>query len=164
MSFELISIGDFCGTINIGGLQSIEYIPVSWIDVFPDFVDDNFEITDAITLLPGKSILTAKVLKNSLVFTEDQDNAKQGKSYVQELKAIIPLWNNNLSQIYNQMKNHRFIVIVLDKSGDKKIIGDMLYPLQFSANLNTGATTTNLKSTDISFISQRPDKAYGYNV
>ena len=164
MSVELESIDDYCGTINIGGLKTIQYIPVSWISNFPDFVNDQYEITDAITLIPGKQILTAKVLLNSLEFNEDQDDSKQGRAYTQEVNGIIPNWTPLLAQQFNLMKDHRFIIIVSDKEDQERIIGTPLYPLRFSSSLKTGKTASNLKHTSIQFIGQRPDKAYGYNV
>ena len=164
MSDELNSIGSSCGETNLSGIPFFEYLPIEWIESFPEFIDDDNTITTAVVVIPGKQWLTMDQIIKSIDYREPQRDSPQKPFYNQifnvDVSQDIPEKNNQ----FNIMKNHRFIIRYTNSNGYVKLLGSPEYPFKFKADLNSGKKTGSFSGHKIKFESQNPQKAPFYSV
>jgi len=162
MSEQLESISPNCNQPNIAGITVLTYLPLQWILTFPEFINSNNTITNAITIIPGKNFLTLAAVVETTNFKERQRSGPQRPLYNQTLigdvAKDIPVNSNQ----FNIMPDYRFIIVYTYPDGQQKLLGSPEYPFKFEANLDSGRKPGTFSGHKFKFVSQNPFKAPFY--
>ena len=159
MAQELQSLTPNCGGLNIAGIIKIEYFPIDWIAVFPEFIADNNTITTPLSLIAGKSPLTMGAVPESIDYKERQRNTKQGPFNRQDFKLEVVTDNGFNNHQFNIMKRYRFVIVYTYYNGTRKLLGSPEYPFKFESSLESGKKPGGFLGYKLAFTSQNPEKA-----
>lgn len=154
MSKELESmaiLNGVCGSVNIPGITKVEYVPVQWVETWPEFIDDNNTITIPIVLIPGKDWLLASFSAKSAVYNENQSSKKHSDSYKVSLDAIFATDNAGASELFDEMAKYQYILKITDRNGLVRVVGNPKTLLSFTSNLTTGKQPGDTKGYKYSF-------------
>lgn len=165
MSKELTSMdieNTQCGVPNIPGIKKIEYIPVKWIELWPEFIDTNNTITTPIQLIAGKNWLLASFSTKTSKYIEKLKSNNKGLKYESSITAFISLDTPKISELFNSMARNQFIVKLTDKNNLVRIVGTPITPLSFSSDLSTGKKGGDTKGYSYTFFGDLFDKAPFY--
>jgi len=159
----LQGLSSFCGSINLGGLRILEYVPIHWINA------SSYEIIRssannwqyAIPLLPGGSWLQMPLLFSRRNWSENGDVTEQGTRYEQLLNGVVPKLRPAASIEIEQMEQMFFLVRTTDRNGQPWLVGDLLAPLAFRAQADT-ADENGLNNYQIRFEGATKRRSAGY--
>lgn len=149
---------------NAGGICSFLFAPIEWIQTDALINNVTNKAQTAVTLISGKSFLTAKCLQDSMQFNETQKNVEGGIMYEQVLSGVIngDTEANNLA--ISQLPYYEYVVIYTGRNGEKKLIGNKLCGMKFNAYLSTGAKFSDTTSFGISLSKLSKERAHFYDV
>lgn len=162
MATPLQGLDKYCSELNLSGLLTIEYAPLRHLDLSAwspiRTINNNHQFS---VIFETGTWLKAKVLPNKKLWSENQRVDKQGTSYDQQVRAILPGLKPAGNGELERMSQHRFILRVKDKSGQFWILGSPQYPFFFRT---TGTTGENggLNHHTLIWTSSNPRKAAGY--
>jgi hypothetical protein len=159
---DLNSISSFCGVVNSGGIQVIEYAPIHWInpDSFIPLVDTNYNWANTITFSTG-NWLQLPILRTNELWNEEEENDAGRPFYEQVVSGITPKMRPEVSQEFQKMSLRLFVIKLTDQNNNTWLIGTLTDPLRFQAQA-TGGRRGGLNQYQISFRGQTRQRAYGY--
>lgn len=148
---NLEQIPSSCGSFNPGGVNKIEYAPVSWFESFPEFRKPNNTLSVAPTFISGKGWLTIPHANESLDYKEDVVENDQGKPTRVVASGSVPQETVQLNNQFEIMKENYFIIKVTDKAGLVKLVGTPTNPLEFNFKYSPGKNQQALRGYDFTF-------------
>lgn len=134
---------------NVGGVETIEFALVSDIASIPDVVE--MKVPTGIIMNTGKRFYKAPVTLESTLFADTATDSEHGKSYEKSITGFCPCDCNENAAQFDEMENARFVVIVKDNNGVKRIVGTIAEPLQFSIGRSTAQSTSETPGINLSF-------------
>ncbi len=152
-------IDEFDGD-NLGGIIRFKFIPVTDVESIDNPIDH--VIATPVILKTNKRWFDAYATKGTIGFTEVPEKTANGDVFKLQFNAICPKDSADRSNVFNQMRNQRFIVDYTDYNGLRKLIGSLEEPLFFSSSLNTKTEVVGRNEHSISFYGESSHKAYVY--
>lgn len=159
--YDLTDIASTMGE-NLGGICKFQFVPKEWIDEFPEENADTGVALYAVTLLPGYSWLTAVCLRDSMEFTEDQQQNEAGSFFQQKLSGVINKDDAELNILNDALRFRECVVIYTDRNGKKKLIGKSSKAMSFSSRLATGLEVKDKTAFYVEFTHESIDRAMHY--
>lgn len=162
---ELIGLSSFCGELNLSGLVTIEYVPITWVNV-PAYHTANIYPLNHLSnvpLLSGKVWLKAPSLQGKRIWNEEQEDTEQGIFYAQSVNLIIPGMKPEGAKEIENMGYHRFLIRLKDVSGVYWVMGNLETPFRLSASGTTGEGGGRKQHT-LSLVCQTKRKAIGFTI
>lgn len=160
MAEELTGLAHLCEK-NIGGLRTIEYVPLSdVVDDIDHIVLDHNQQVDV--LRPGKVWLQARIQTTNKGWTETERLTKQGEYYEQEVRGVLPGHTTAIAEELRKMDGHTYILRLLDRSGQYWILGSRQHPFLFSRRMTTGNRSSGFKGHTLRWLCQTSRPALGY--
>lgn len=136
-------------TYNQSGLRSFEFIHRSAVNVWPGIF--NSQIMLPIALNSGFLWLKGYSTPQTLAFTEESKETKDGDYYEQQLIGFAPGDRLDLIDLMEQMDNNDFIIQIKDTRNQTRLLGSHGYPLKFSSSYNSGAGRDEAKGYNFKF-------------
>lgn len=120
----------------VGGIESLEFVPVEGLDAFPE---DNLLSVEpsGLTLKNGYEWIDVPAVAGSLLFSEQQQLSAQGVRYQKEARGFLPhddLENRTLLQQYLFAK---LVLRYKDHTGNWKLSGSPQEPFRMVCNFET---------------------------
>lgn len=147
---------------NIGGLLRLNFIPVSDIES----IDEPYEhrITVPVELKENKRWFSLYATLGTMSFTESGSKTSDGELFDKKITATCPKDRADISALFNEMRNEQFVIDYTDTNGERKLVGSLEEPLQFSSNLNTKEGIEGRNEHVISFFGVGTHKSYFYDI
>ncbi|MEL7118620.1 MAG: hypothetical protein AAFO07_04245 [Bacteroidota bacterium] len=141
---ELSGISKYIGA-NIGGLKSIQYVPINWIDqsTLIELISDSNNFLYSIPLLPEKTWLNIPYLPTGDEWLESTQPTTQGEVYPQAVSFFVPSLRPDVTAEFARMNKMKFLIQLTDKNQLTWLIGDPRIGLNFSYAGTSGATRGN---------------------
>jgi hypothetical protein len=134
---------------NLGSLVEINFIDVKDIDIIPDPIGIN--LYDPVVLKTDKTWSLIQVSQETPGFDEESNYSQSGTGLNISVKGFIPGHNDVLESRLQSMLRKKFVLVVSDFEGRKRIIGTLKNPLRFKWSFSTGNRTNSRKGYDIQF-------------
>ena len=164
MAKLLTPITQFCGIPNLGSLQKIEYVPISYIykaSFEPIINPATYNWQQEIRFLRG-GWMTMPVLHEKRRWEEKGNRNTQGPYYEQLVNGVVPALRPEVSGEFDRMAHLRYLLRLTDKKGKVWLLGDLDHPFQFRVIGTTGNKASDLNNYAIRFYSKTPHKMTGY--
>ena len=154
--FPVTAMGE--GTVKNGGLCSVKYFKKEDVLTWPSVDPQTGTISSTITLKPGKFIYLCESINESRGFSEAQKENNAGPFFETTIKATLP--GSAAAQILalGTMIHHQFGLIVEDKSGITRLIGNQDSGASLVFNYTSGESGTSRK-TELTFKWEHPQPA-----
>jgi hypothetical protein len=158
----LTSIAEYCST-NLAGLTQLLYVPATWIDpnLYDRIIGEDRTWEREIGFLDELDWLRMPLLSRGRRFSESMQRSAQGQHYEPAIEGIVPNLRPEVTDQFELMENHRFLVLLTDRNRKPWLIGTKDFPLQFSAQAD-GAGDNGLNNYRITFSAQQPRRMYAY--
>lgn len=161
---QLTSISQFCGSLNLGSLQYIEYALIADIDKtsYAEIVSGGYNFQKEIAFKDGATWLKMPVLQTKRRWEEKGIRGKHGPSYDQLVQGIVPHLRPSVAGEFDRMAHRQFILRITDRNGQPWLLGSPSSPFLFTVLGTTGDSNVGLNSYAIRFYSKTPRKMTGY--
>lgn len=147
---------------NAGGLCSFVFVPIDWIATDAKINNITNKAYVAPTLKSGKSWLSAKVLQDSLQFSESTKVTESGIMLEQQLSGVLNGDTDENNRIMHIMSLYEFVVIYKGRNGESKIIGNSLAGLKFKSDFSTDAAFSGKHAFAFMLTMQAKEPAHHY--
>lgn len=147
---------------NIGGIMLFKFVSTEAVQAIPQAI--NHIIASAITLKPGYNWHEFYGTPGTIELSEDQVDSEAGAFYKKTLKAVTPKIRPEIDVVFEDMKNRKFILDVIDNNGVRKIIGSVESGLKFISKANTKSEANQRNEYSIEFVGEGENKSYTYNI
>lgn len=146
----LTGISEFCA-LNRGGLASLDYAPLSNINVNTSrrIISDAGNWVFALQFSSG-TWLSMPILPRGDVWEEVPVDDAQGVRYNQTLRTTVPGLRPGVQVELDEMQRMRFVIRLTDTNGRTWLIGDLDEGLKFTAQATT-SERNGLNAYDIQF-------------
>lgn len=121
-------------TNHMAGMADFQFIEVEGIAAIP--VALNQTITEPITPKAGYSLATGYSSIDELEYDEKSKQSEDGQYFDARLKGFAPD-SPAMIQTFSKMDGRRFVVLVIDNDGLKRLAGSIEQPLTFTADFET---------------------------
>lgn len=157
----LTSLSTFCA-INLGGLQKIQYVPITWVDkpAFRRIISGAWNWQEEIPLSEGEW-LEAFSISNRKIWDEKQQQTEFGNYFSQQITGILPGMRPEVAGILEEMSEYRYILKLNARNQNTWLIGSPDEGLEFSADGST-SEANGLNAYSISWSGNTVRRAYGY--
>ena len=165
MALELEILGGIdtpCGTPNIAGIAKLEYLPIDWIESFPEFLSEFNEIINEISVIADKDWILMTAIQDTLEFKEEQTDSNQTEYFTASVNGSVSMDTTSTNAQLNLMRRLKFILKYTDKNGNIKIVGTPDFPLSFSSGTSTGSNSTQLNGYSFIFKGKIKEKSPFY--
>jgi hypothetical protein len=122
---------------NIAGCQSFTFIEDDKVQNIP--VSPGRKITSDIVLTQGASWLSGYATSRTLSFEEKMQENDAGKYFLTEINGFYPKLCPEAIELFTKMKDSRFIVVVTDNNGYKRVCGTTANPMNFTFDQDSGS-------------------------
>lgn len=147
---------------NIGGSNALKFAYVDDVESIPDAVMQTVDM--AIVMKAGKRFYDLPFTLETLGFTDTQADSENGALYDKSVNGFCPCDVTMNAGVFNYMENSRFILVIDDNNGLRRIVGTVAEPLQFKADRVSPPTTVETPGYNFSFYGQGTQQAYIYDV
>lgn len=113
---------------NMGGSVFFYFIPSSEVSGFTKTSD--YKVS-SLVLQSGSDLSAGYASPNSLVFQATPSETEHGTVFDILIKGFYPRPGYQMMEIFSDMVNERFIVLVKDNNGNSRIAGTIDQPLSF---------------------------------
>lgn len=134
---------------SMGGVVEFNFSPIENIAIIPDAVNDC--ICTPITFTGANTFFQGKALRNSLNFSEKQKITNAGESFVTEITGMVPKLTGSYLYLFNEMKRHRFVLLVTDNNGSLRLCGTKEKGMRFSFDQDSKNSPGQLSGFQFSF-------------
>jgi len=156
----LLELQNYCFANNFAGNLHVRCVPIEWIDTFPDYAQHGHNFSTAITLKPGKSWMMLPCVSDSIAFQERERDTKHGPMCLPTVTGFIANDTPNIAAVTNFMRAKEWIVAVIYKTGETKVIGSPDTPARFSSSFVNGRRLSDSKGYEIEFNSASEVKSF----
>lgn len=135
----LQGLSSYCGLRNLGGIQTIEYLPTLWINsnTYEKIRNSSNNWQYAVPLIAGATWLSMPLLPSRRNWSENGQATAQGPRYEQSINGVVPKLRPTVAYEIQQMELLDFLVRGTDRNGQVWLIGDLNAPLSFRAKADT---------------------------
>lgn len=147
---------------NLGGIYSFKFIPVTDVQSIPSTL--NGAIHNEVNIKTNTRWYEGYCTIETMNFSDNQEDSDHGAFHTKEFLGIVPKDRPELIDLFNGMKNKRFILDLVDNNGTRKLVGTVEEPLNFSSGFDTKANIAGRNEYKISFKGQGVAKSPIYNV
>lgn len=149
---------------SMGGVVGFNFSPIENIVTIPEVINDC--IGTPITFSGTFAFLTGIAIRDSLNFSEKQKIADAGESFSTVITGMIPKLTKEYLYLFNEMKRHRFVVLVIDNNGFLRLCGTKDAGMRFSFDQDSKNTPGQLNGFEFSFSLDHslPSPFYGAQV
>lgn len=144
---------------NIGGVCSIKFVPKDWILTDATLSIQKNKTLSAVVLKPTRNWLELLPLHDSTSFTEPQQNSSAGTLYAQSIVANVSGESELLNTLMNALPYVEVVVLVKDRMGNIKLVGNKSHGLTFSTQLATGMIGAEKNVYAVSFQGESAERA-----
>lgn len=165
MSNILQGISSYCGELNLPGLKTLLYLPVSWLDVdeYEEYLTSANNFQKAISpSLGGAEWLTMPYLPKGDGWRERMRKPDQGPEWEQDISGVMPKLRPEVTGELALMARERFLVRLTDRNGKPWLIGRAWEPLEFTYSADSGSTDGGLNAYSFQFGGVTTRAAFGY--
>lgn len=117
---------------NIPGVANFWVVPVDDVNSISIIGQ---QVT-GITFNSGKSWTPGEFVQDSLIYSEPNEETENGDLFQMVLKGSLAGDTKTLTDYFEEIKNLKFVVMVLDNSGTYKVFGSMTQGARFGYTLN----------------------------
>lgn len=145
-----------------GGNASFQFAPISYIYAIPLPVDG--KVTTEINMNGDYTFLSGYSSPESLSFEEQMQQNAPGPTWQPVVKGFYPKATDDINSLLQEMSGHRFVLIVTDNNGVKRIAGNLSEPLSFRYRSATGVRPSERPGIEFEFsgICTSPSPVYTY--
>lgn len=147
-------------SFNPGGYSSFKFIPVNEV-VTDAQIRASIAVTPVVLRLLNE-FYTGYSTAESLELIEKTERTDDGTVVSVQINGFTPGEKDELINLLYEMERFRFIVILMDSHGRKRLVGSKANPLLFKSDFNSGARRADGKGMSFSFYGQAKQKAPVY--
>lgn len=144
---------------NIGGVCFLKIVPKEWILSESAISNQSNKAITATVLKAGRTWLDILSLYDSVIFTETSQSTAAGVMYSQSVVANVSGESELLNTLTNATSYSEFVLLIKDRMGNVKLVGNKSHGLTFSSQLATGMIGTEKNVYDISFQGESGERA-----
>lgn len=154
---------DSCGTSAPGGLVTIEYLPLAYVDKVASATLSSFthNWTGAISAATEWYKLYASV--NDRGWTDRFVPTEQGGHLERSVTARLIGISPQRIDALEKMKQYRYLVRITDRKRNRYLLGDLQHGADMDYDIGTGTATTTPQGINITFKGLTPYNAYSNN-
>lgn len=145
---------------NIGSLVDIIFIDVKDVENIPEALGIN--ISSPVLLKEGKSWSKIEVTQETPGLEDKPNTSKGGIGRSINVQGFLAGHNDVLTSRLEKMKHKRFICIVIDFEGNKRLLGSLKNPMRFDWEFATGTKTNGRKGYELRFYQTAERSPYFY--
>lgn len=147
--------------VKTGGICSVRYIKQEDVLAWPEIDPSTGIMTSSITVRPGAYIYLCESISDTRAFDEQQKSSTGGEYFDITVKA--GLRGSDAAQILTlqRMKHHQFVLIVTDRNGVTRLIGNEDSGADLFMNYTAGDPQSSRK-TELAWKWQHPTTAPVY--
>jgi hypothetical protein len=160
---KLTGLLSFCGSLNLSGLLSIEYVPTTFVDEVAYRNNSIYPLNHIsnIPLLPGEAWLKAPALQVGKIWNENQQLNEQGVYYEQTVNLIVPGLSPAASVEIDEMAYYRYLLRLKDRHNVHWVMGTLETPFRLISS-GTSGDGGNRKQHQFIFQCETLKKAIGF--
>ncbi|HNW90987.1 MAG TPA: hypothetical protein PK664_06540 [Paludibacteraceae bacterium] len=147
---------------TMGGCESFLFAPKEDILLIPAVV--NNVIAQEIQFYGSNTFYFGAAIMDTLSFSEEQQDGDPGASFKTEITGMVPRLTAEYLDLFNEMRRHRFVVLVKDNNGLSRLVGTKSTGMKFWFKQSTKTTPSGLNGFEFGFSlsSEKPAPFYTY--
>ncbi|HNX08232.1 MAG TPA: hypothetical protein PKL96_11665 [Bacteroidales bacterium] len=147
---------------TMGGCESFLFAPKEDILLIPAVVDN--VIAQEIQFLGANTFYLGAAIMDTLSFSEEQQDGDPGSSFKTEITGLVPRLTAAYLDLFNEMRRHRFVVLVKDNNGLSRLAGTKDAGMKFWFKQSTKTSPSGLNGFEFGFtlLSDKPAPFYTY--
>lgn len=147
---------------NLGGVNSFRFLEIEGVQEMPETFKG--AIHTEITLNDGYRWQDGYCTEETMDFQEDQADGDHGASFKRVFVGQTPKDRPELTDLFEYMKNRRYILELTYNNGSKKIAGSPAEPMYFRTKLKTQKQMAGRNEHDIAFTGECVKKSPFYSI
>lgn len=159
MFTEITTFPDQCGSKNIPGINSIDFVQANGINSFPEYIDSENKFNSAITLLAGFEWIAIQPVQNSFKYKEKHRRLSAGNIYDLSITGKVKKETPSIAALFGRMVETTFIVRVKYKSGEIKVLGSPKNPIRLAIEIDSDSNLYKIQFSGSSEL--KPPFAFG---
>ena len=144
----------------MGGLYTFKFIPASDVASIPEAV--NGAIYYPVVLKPDARWFDGYCTQETMSFSDRQQDDGHGAYHKKQFAGNVPKDRPELSNVFNDLKDGRYILDIIDNNGTRKLVGTIDEPLDFSSDVDSKAAVSARNEYKIMFAGDGIKKSPGY--
>lgn len=144
---------------NMGGAPFFYFIPANEVTGFTKLSDLK---VSALILQSGSELSAGYASPNTLVFQATPSENEQGTIYDVLVKGFYPRPGYQMLEIFSQMVNELFIVLIKDNNGSSRIAGTIAQPLSFRFSESSSQRAQEMPGIEYQFYGKVSTSPYFY--
>ena len=161
MQYQLSNIKNK-SAVNPGGLCYFLFVPKEWVETSIRISLIDHKVLTEITLIAGKSWLKATCMQDTTGFAEPAEITPAGTKYTQSIQGVINGDDQDMNTLLNGLPFYDYVVIAVDRTGQKKLIGNKTHGMRFVAEYSTGIRYAEKRAYNIALQHESDHKAPVY--
>lgn len=145
-----------------GGNTGFLFAPANFINNIPAAV--NGIVNQDISMVSPYQFLEGYAAQDSLSLDEPMEQSSAGNIWQPVVKGFYPKYTDDINNLMHEMASYRFVLIVTDKNGVKRIIGNKEEPLKFRYRMASGLKASDRGGLEFEFSGNctSPSPVFGY--
>lgn len=147
--------------IRVGGICYFYFTPWENVLQWPDINPLTGSCIGDVVLKDGKQWYRCQVINPNKAYTEKHNSSDVGNYMQCEVTGFLPDDQPDIAYSMNEMRYHRFAIVIVERNGIKRLIGDQFYSAYFSFDYDT-SDDSGVRGRKLSFSWMSPDGAPVY--
>jgi hypothetical protein len=122
----MIDIEKFEGE-NLGGVFRFRFLPVEEVNEIPETLEG--AVHHEVDVLPGGRWRDGYCTAYTMSFKDEQVESEQGSYHQKEFSGLVPKERPELVDLFNSMRDRKFILDVFDNNGTRRLVGTVDEPM-----------------------------------
>ena len=137
-------------TENMGGMaDEFQFAPIDSIIAIA--TANECVVSSPVVFLSGNNFFTGLAMRDTLEFDEKQTSGGSGDIFSTGISGMVPQMTAEYLALFSQMVKKRFIIVVTDNNGNKRICGNKLAGMKFQFDQNSSTTPAGIAGYKFSF-------------
>ncbi len=132
-----------------GGNSGFKFAPHSYVYAIPIPVAG--KVVTEINMNGDYEFMDGISAIDTLVFEETFQEVAAGKVWQESVKGFYPKYTEDINELMHEMAAFRFILIVKDKNGISRIVGNVTEPLKFRYQMSSGGRVADKSGLEFEF-------------
>lgn len=147
---------------NLGGNYSFKFIPVGDVDEIPETFEG--AVHHAVELKSNTMWFDGECTEHTMSFKDEQRESDHGSYHEKEFTGIVPKDREEMIDLFNRIKDQKFILDITDNNGTRKLVGTLTEPMYLTAGMDSKADPSGRNEYRISFKGSGIDRSPVYQV
>jgi len=160
-SDSLENMGGFSGTAYFAPLQDILTFPT--LDDSPSSDNEFVKLSGTFVMQTGKYFTPVYITPETASLAANSQGEVDGQSFRLEGEFFYPGADNQCRAFARKINNSRGVLILIDPSGDRVVVGTDKFPAYFKPNINWGKAAADRKGLTVSFFQNHFAPGLSYN-